>query len=330
MTLLSRMGAVVALSLTGAVIASNFQEPADSAPATSHVSRNVSIGRVSEQAHAPALIPMTSAEPGQKDEGLSDLAFGGRTALGAFAQGADHAPMLGNRFSVMAAAPLPEPKGATLQIAEAAPSRAMGSPPSPGPLRPRAAKRLPIAVAAPAKDMGLLHRLFAPEKTARETTLAYAPLETGALSGWPLAPSRRGGFGERTATYDISTRTVTLPNGERLEAHSGLGDLMDDPRSKHIKNRGVTPPNVYTLRLREQLFHGVKAIRLIPVNENRMFGRDGILAHSFMLGPRGDSNGCVSFRDYDAFLNAFLRGEITRLVVAENASAMLAMAEAGR
>jgi len=49
-----------------------------------------------------------------------------------------------------------------------------------------------------------------------------------------------------------------------------------------------------------------------------------------MLGPRGDSNGCVSFRDYDAFLNAFLRGEITRLVVAENASAMLAMAEAGR
>jgi hypothetical protein len=328
--LLSRMGAVFALSLTGAMIANNDQEPADSAPATSHISRVVSIGSVSGQAHAPALIAMTSAEPAQKDEGLLDLAFGDRAVLGGFAQGSDHAPMLGSSFSSMAAAPLPEPKGAPLQIAEAAPSRAVDTPPSPVRLRPRAAKRLPIAVAAPAQDMGLLHRLFAPKEPGREGTLAYAPLETGGLSGWPIVPSRRGDFGERTATYDISTRTVTLPNGERLEAHSGLGDLMDDPRSKHIKNRGVTPPNVYTLRLREQLFHGVKAIRLTPINENRMFGRDGILAHSFMLGPRGDSNGCVSFRDYDAFLNAFLRGQITRLVVAENASAMLAMAEAGR
>ena len=92
----------------------------------------------------------------------------------------------------------------------------------------------------------------------------------------------------------------------------------------------MTPPNVHALRLREQLFHGVKAIRLIPINENRMFGRVGILAHSFMLGPRGDPNGCGSFRDYDAFLNAFLGGKDTRLVVAENASALLAMAEAGR
>jgi hypothetical protein len=34
-----------------------------------------------------------------------------------------------------------------------------------------------------------------------------------------------------------------------------------------------------------------------------------------MLGPRGDSNGCVSFRDYNAFLQAFKRGEVKRLVV---------------
>jgi hypothetical protein len=69
--------------------------------------------------------------------------------------------------------------------------------------------------------------------------------------------------------------------------------------------------------LREELFHGVRAIRLTPVGDGKMFGRSGILAHSYLLGPNGQSNGCVSFSDYPAFLNAFLRGEVTRLVVVE-------------
>ena len=34
-----------------------------------------------------------------------------------------------------------------------------------------------------------------------------------------------------------------------------------------------------------------------------------------MLGPNGQSNGCVSFKDYDKFLHAFLKGEVERLVV---------------
>jgi hypothetical protein len=34
-----------------------------------------------------------------------------------------------------------------------------------------------------------------------------------------------------------------------------------------------------------------------------------------MLGPKGDSNGCVSFKDYEAFLRAFRNGEIKRLAV---------------
>ena len=48
-----------------------------------------------------------------------------------------------------------------------------------------------------------------------------------------------------------------------------------------------------------------------------MHGRSGILAHSYLLGPSGQSNGCVSFSDYPAFLDAFLRGEVKRLVVVE-------------
>ena len=122
----------------------------------------------------------------------------------------------------------------------------------------------------------------------------------------------------RTAIYDIAARTVYLPNGNRLEAHSGLGSHLDDPRYVNTKGRGPTPPNVYSLTLRERLFHGVRALRLIPADDGKMFGRAGILAHSYMLGPSGQSNGCVSFRDYPAFLNAFLKGEIKRLVVVEH------------
>jgi hypothetical protein len=48
-----------------------------------------------------------------------------------------------------------------------------------------------------------------------------------------------------------------------------------------------------------------------------MYGRAGILAHTYMLGANGQSNGCVSFSDYPEFLNAYLRGEVTRLAVVE-------------
>jgi hypothetical protein len=126
------------------------------------------------------------------------------------------------------------------------------------------------------------------------------------------------GVGSKTAIYDIVAHTVYMPDGRRLEAHSGLGGHMDDPRYINVKSRGPTPPNVYDLTLREELFHGVRAIRLNPVDDGKMFGRDGILAHTYMLGPNGQSNGCVSFSDYPAFLNAFLRGEIDRLVVVEH------------
>jgi len=132
----------------------------------------------------------------------------------------------------------------------------------------------------------------------------------------PLPP--RVNDGRRTAVYVISEHAVYLPNGKRLEAHSGLGHRVDNPRFITVKNRGPTPPGVYDLVMRERRFHGVRAIRLIPVDGSRMFGRDGILAHSYMLrGGRAQSNGCVVFRDYPAFLNAFVRGEVDRIVVVE-------------
>jgi len=119
----------------------------------------------------------------------------------------------------------------------------------------------------------------------------------------------------KTAIYDITGQVVYMPNGEKLEAHSGLGQYMDNPKYVHLKMRGATPPNTYKLRLRESLFHGVQAIRMIPLRENEMFRRDGILAHSYMLGPNGQSNGCISFKNYPKFLNAFMRGEVDHITV---------------
>ena len=80
-------------------------------------------------------------------------------------------------------------------------------------------------------------------------------------------------------------------------------------------DRGATPPHLYDLTPRKEIFHGVQALRLNPIGEGDMFGRNGLLAHSYMLGPRGDSNGCVSFKDYDAFLKAYQSGQVKRLAV---------------
>jgi len=47
----------------------------------------------------------------------------------------------------------------------------------------------------------------------------------------PKAPNPLGEIDtSRTAIYDITSKTVYLPNGRRMEAHSGLGSYMDDPR----------------------------------------------------------------------------------------------------
>ena len=64
------------------------------------------------------------------------------------------------------------------------------------------------------------------------------------------------GYDSVTAVYDISARTVYMPDGSKLEAHSGFGSLMDDPAHVNERNVGATPPNAYDLKPREALFHG--------------------------------------------------------------------------
>jgi Tlde1 domain len=150
--------------------------------------------------------------------------------------------------------------------------------------------------------------------------LSYASADASITAS--IAPDQnpaQGGttpYDRSTAVYDISARLVYLPDGSTLEAHSGLGAKLDDPDSARVRMLGVTPPHIYELKPREALFHGVPALRLTPIGgEEAIYGRSGLLAHTYMLGPNGDSNGCVSFKDYYAFLDAYKNKGIRKLAV---------------
>ncbi|MEA2832432.1 MAG: hypothetical protein QOG66_634 [Methylobacteriaceae bacterium] len=173
------------------------------------------------------------------------------------------------------------------------------------------------APTTPAETSSIFDKLFgAKTEQPKGPVLAYANPEDGAVKVSPGAVSNAvaPAYDKFTAIYDISARVVYLPNGTKLEAHSGLREYLDDPRYVSVRMRGATPPATYDLKLRESLFHGVEALRLTPIDSS-VFGRAGLLAHTYMLGPNGDSNGCVSFRNYEAFLQAFKRGEVKRLAV---------------
>jgi hypothetical protein len=170
-----------------------------------------------------------------------------------------------------------------------------------------------VKLAKPRHKMTPQERLWGPVQVASLGPLdAIGPDGLGRdKNGIPRAP-----YDKQTAVYVITDKKVYMPDGSVLEAHSGLGDKKDDPRFAHVRMRGVTPPHVYDLKMREALFHGVEAIRMTPMGgEEAIFGRDGILAHSYMLGPSGQSNGCVSFKVYVEFLESFKAGKVNRLSV---------------
>jgi hypothetical protein len=154
-----------------------------------------------------------------------------------------------------------------------------------------------------------------PSPRAPVPPIVLAPVPPPRPLQFPPPAGPTASYDQTTAIYDISAHIVYLPDGMRLEAHSGLGDRIDDPRFVDERDRGATPPGVYQLTLRESLFHGVQALRLNPIGTGFTFNRVGLLAHPYMLGPNGDSNGCVSFKTYDVFLRAFQSGEVRRLAV---------------
>jgi hypothetical protein len=215
-----------------------------------------------------------------------------------------------------AVAEKPKPARKPVQTASLAtpPAAEFRAPPSPSPV---VNQKLARSKALTNPAVVRLFEKIRGRPQEEQLALGYAPAESSLFGdNNSFTPAVTGPIDQYTAVYDIVGATIHMPDGTKLEAHSGLGAMRDDPKHANVRMQGVTPPHIYDLKLRESLFHGVRALRMTPVQgEKGIFGRNGILAHTYMLGPRGDSNGCMSVKDYNAFLQAFLRGEVKRVAV---------------
>jgi hypothetical protein len=214
------------------------------------------------------------------------------------------------------------PKEAEAKLTEAKSADAKTATASSSPVRDMAQRAKAAVMSIASNDKQTMVEKLWGKQSSQNSLLAFASADasvTGSIIDTRSQNPMMGGappYDRQTAVYDIAAKMVYLPDGTRLEAHSGLGSKMDDPKSSHVRMQGVTPPHIYELKPREALFHGVPALRLTPLGgEEKIYGRDGLLAHSYMLGPSGQSNGCVSFKDYYAFLDAYKNKGIRRLAV---------------
>jgi hypothetical protein len=186
--------------------------------------------------------------------------------------------------------------------------------------------QIPLPEARPLIDKAAIDQKPADEKPAARKKLdgkddkkdvAYAKPERslfdllkskGDDTLWP-------GKGTKIAIYDVSNATVYLPDGAKLRAHSGIGGMRDNPRYEHVKMRGPTPAGIYRLSMREKRFYGVEAIRMTSIDGRDPKNRTGLLTHTNLLRGQKGSHGCVAFQNYQPFLRAFKRGQITMLIV---------------
>ncbi|MDP3693193.1 DUF2778 domain-containing protein [Bradyrhizobium sp.] len=208
----------------------------------------------------------------------------------------------------------PTQLAALTPAAEAKPGRATGAS-----VRDMAQRAKAAVMSIGSDKPSMVEKLWGKEPASR-SLLSYASADVSATGSLPREQNPMLGgsapYDRSTAVYDIAARKVFLPDGTVLEAHSGLGSKKDDVRFAHVRMHGVTPPHIYDLKPREALFHGVPALRLTPIGgKDKIFNRDGLLAHTYMLGPGGDSNGCISFKDYYAFLDAYRNRGIRRIAV---------------
>ena len=288
------------------------------------------------------LTQVCEADCGSVASEIAEAQLSGRFGSAGIATSPGNAPLrtslpFQERFGPRVAAPapaLPQPVNAgTTTFAKTIPA----PPPAPVHIEPSVVVPLPPVFFAPAPVAAPVPaaRLDRPSSEAiaqpSEPTIAELPPPVRRA----VSPLASLGFGRNdgVAVYDISAATVYMPDGSRLEAHSGMGPMVDNPRFVDRIDTGPTPPNVYNLIMRKGRFHGVEALRLIPANGNNRFGRVGLLAHTYLLrGRPAESNGCVAFKDYERFLDAFKRGYVTRLVVVPSLSGTslrIAMASGG-
>jgi len=222
----------------------------------------------------------------------------------------------------------PQPK-APVQVASLEPQAEEAMALNTAPLKPGAIPtRTPDAKPAlPERSETAAAKRKKEKPAPASTVLAYATPgdpgeddDDGVFSGLgKLFGGSRGGLpsarANKVAVYDISTATVHMPDGTKLEAHSGIGHRKDNPKFTHVRGLGPTPPNIYKLKMRERRFHGVEAIRMLPHDRTAMKGRDGMLAHTPLLRSSNGSHGCVAFTQYAKFLRAFKAGKVKTMIV---------------
>jgi Protein of unknown function (DUF2778) len=284
----------------------NFDAPVIRPPAADRVA--TAFSELAPQASAPA-----TATPGPS------LSFDDRFAAAA-PQGVEPKPQPQPETPKLAAAPKPVKLAALSAPPPPRPAEAEPSKTPAAAVRDMAERAKAAVMSLASNEKRTISEKLWGKQPSQGSLLSYASADASITGS--IAPTQNPAlagsapYDRSTAVYDISAHTVYLPDGSKLEAHSGLGSELDDPRSARIRMRGVTPPHIYELKPREALFHGVPALRLTPIGgEDAIYGRSGLLAHTYMLGPNGDSNGCVSFRDYNAFLNAYRNQGIKRLAV---------------
>jgi hypothetical protein len=311
--------------LSARPIATLFATIPVAAPEIDEATQSAPITTVASVQETPAIAPAASVSYGSLPDPSSLL----RSEPASFAQSSP----LGSKFDVIwpllrtaliepeDIAPISIPPVDQLAEAQVATShppvsrRPAAHVSSHTPARQIAPETNTAVLSPPPDNRSFLEKLFGKPQPS-SPVLAYAATEEGTLGDEQRdTVAATSGYDRWTAVYDIAAHTVFMPDGTRLEAHSGLGSMLDDPRYVSERMRGATPPGVYDLQLRQQLFHGVEAVRLIPVGSPDAMGRTGLLAHPYMLGPNGESFGCVSFRNYSAFLQAYVHGEVKHLVV---------------
>ena len=132
---------------------------------------------------------------------------------------------------------------AGIQLASADPAEIVQAPEAKPKSFADRAKAAVMSITAPRQSM--VEKLWG-KREPSGGLLAYASADasvTASIAPKEINPMFGGAppYERDTAVYDITAKTVYLPDGTRLEAHSGLGSNLDDPRSSKIRMRGVTP-----------------------------------------------------------------------------------------
>ncbi len=204
----------------------------------------------------------------------------------------DYAPATQPRIAV-APAPNPPPRQQAPLFPQkpSSPSVALGpSVPAP-PTRP-----IDLNVAAPAVVALAPSPTPGPEKKTDGVELA------------PKPPALNQ-FDRFTAVYDLMAHTVFLPDGSRLEAHSGLGPLGTIPPMSWKRTGARRRRMNMNSRCARACSTACRRCGSIPsAGRMRSMAAPGCSPTPTCWGPDGDSNGCVSFKNYDAFLAAFQSG----------------------